>query len=199
MRRFFRATAVAALLMVWAIPAHAAELTGGCTLEARSFDGAGNALDTAVVPGSDEGTQQNPFRVAWDGRVDFRFNTGTTVFQNNNWSVFVENLPVAVLKGQDDNPMDLDESGSVTVGDKVPGGVRFTGLIYVNGNIVGNGGTSRCDGGGWVQIIGDPVGTIPWILFLLLIVLGALFLIATPYTIDWEEGGYSAMPGGPVR
>jgi hypothetical protein len=194
-----RAAAVVGLLMLWAIPASAAELTGGCTLTASSFDGSGNPLDTAVVPGSDEGTQQNPFRVAWDGKVEFRFSSGATVFQNNTWSVYVENVPVAVLKGSDDNPMDLDESGSVTVGDKLPGGVRFTGLIYVSGNIAGNGGASRCDGSGWVQIVGDPVGTIPWIVFIVLIVLGALFLIATPYTVDWEESGYSAMPGAPVR
>jgi hypothetical protein len=198
MGRFVRATAVAALLLLWAIPAQAADLTGGCTLEARSFDGAGKALDTALVPGGDEGTQQNPFRVAWDGHVDFRFTTGT-VFQNNTWAIFAEGLPVAILKGGDDNPIDLDESGTITVGDKVPGGVRITGLVYVSGNSVGNAGASRCDGSGWVQIIGDPIGTIPWIVAAGLVLLGFLFLIATPYTADWEEGGYSAMPGGPVQ
>ena len=199
MRRWLRATAVAALLLLWAVPAQAADLTGGCTLEVRSFDGTNQPLDTALVPGSDEGSQQNPFRVAWDGHVDFRFTTGTTVFQNNTWAVYAEGLPVAILKGGDDNPIDLDESGTITVGDKVPGGVRITGLVYVSGNIVGNGGASRCDGSGWVQIIGDPIGTIPWIAAAALIVLGFVFLIATPYTTSWEEGGYSAMPGGPVQ
>jgi hypothetical protein len=199
-----RRLALAASLGVWllaaaAAPASAAELTGGCTLEARSFDAQGNQLDQGTAPGGagSEGTAENPFRVAWGGRVDFHFVTGDTVFQNNTWEIFAQNIPTPILKGDDDNPMDRDELGFVTVGQDLPDYVRVVGLVFVSGNIVGNGGTARCDGSGWVQIIGDPFGTIPFYVFLALIAVGALFLIATPYTADWEEGIYTPWIGGP--
>lgn len=201
MRRFVRAAAVAALLLLWAIPTQAADLTGGCTLEVRSFDANGNVIDDATganqIPGSNLGTETNPFKVDWNGRVDFHFVTGNTVFQNNHWEIYAENIPTPILQGSDDNPIDRDELGKVTIGDKVPGGVRFVGLVYVNGSLVGNGGTARCDGDGWVQIIGDPVGTIPFWVMVGLIVIGALFLVATPYTTTWEEGVYTPMPPVP--
>jgi hypothetical protein len=201
MRRFVRATAVAALLLLWALPAQAADLTGGCTLEVRSLDANGNVLDDATganqVPGGNEGTATNPFRIDWNGKVDFHFVTGNTVFQNNHWEIYAENIPTAILKGSDDNPIDRDELGNVVIGDKVPGGVRFVGLIYVNGTLVGNGGTATCAGNGWVQIMGDPIGTIPWDVMVVLLLLGAVFLIATPYTTDWEEGAYTPMAPTP--
>jgi hypothetical protein len=197
MRRLARAATIAALILVWAVPVQASDLTGGCTLEVTSYDANGNVLDDATganqLPGSTEGTQDNPFRVDWNGHVDFHFVTGNTVFQNNHWSIYAEGIPVPILSGQDDNPTDRDELGNVTIGDNVPGGVRFVGLVYVSGSIVGNGETARCDGDGWVEIIGDPVGTIPFWVMALLVVLGLLFLVATPYTVTWEEGGYTPM------
>lgn len=195
MRRVAAVSAAVLWLLLWmGGTASAADLTGGCTLEARSFLADGTTvLDTGTAPGT-KGSQTDPFKVAWDGRVDFRFTTGATVFSNNTWQIFAEGLPI--LSGKDDNPIDRDESGNVQVGKYLP--VRITGLVNVSGWLQGNGGTARCDGNGWVQIVGDPAGTIPWFVFLTLLALGALFLIATPYTGDWEEGGYSPMPGGPV-
>ena len=45
-----------------------------------------------------------------------------------------------------------------------------------------------CDGDGWIRIVGDPVGTVPWIVMVALVLIGAVFLVATPYTVTWEEG-----------
>lgn len=180
------------LLLLWAMPTSAASLTGNaaCSLEARSYAGDGiTVLDEGVVQGTSvEGSQADPFDIAWDGRVDFRFQTGTTVFQNNEWEIYAAGVPVAILKGSDDNPMDLDEIGFVNIAETTAGIPRIVGLVYVSGWLEGNAGASRCDGEGWVRILGDPVGTIPWILFVALLALGLIFLIATPYTRDWEEG-----------
>jgi hypothetical protein len=149
-------------------------------------------LDSGFVQGTNDGgagTQANPFEVSWDGRVDFRFQTGTTVFENNHWDIYAESVPVPILSGTDDNPGDRDEIGYVNIADQAGGVPRFVGLVYVHGVLVGNAGTSRCEGEGWVRLIGDPVGTVAWWVMAALIVAGLLFLVATPYTRDWEEGG----------
>lgn len=188
----------------------AASLTGNinpeCSLEVRSYENQGDwevaasgavpagaiELDSGFVQGTNdggEGTQANPFEVSWDGRVDFRFQTGTTVFENNHWDIYAESVPVPILSGTDDNPGDRDEIGYVNIADQAGGIPRFVGLVYVHGVLVGNAGTSRCEGEGWVRLIGDPVGTVAWWVMAALIVAGLLFLVATPYTRDWEEGG----------
>jgi hypothetical protein len=193
MRRLAIAGALALVgVTMLALPAVAAELTGGCTFEANSFDESGAPLETGTIPPGTEGTDRNSFRIAWNGEVDFRFTTGTTVFANNEWAVYAAGIPFPILSGSDDNPMDLDESGTVTVGPGVPGPV--VGLFYVTGYIEGNGGTNRCDGNGWVHIVGDPLGTIPFWLALALLVIGGGLLVATPYTRTWEEAGPSQMP-----
>jgi hypothetical protein len=208
MRRIVRAAGAAALLLLWAAPTLAAEptMTGGCTLEVKSYDANDVAIDDATgpnkVPGSTLGSAEHPFRIAWDGRVDFHFVT-PTVFQNNNWQIYAENVPVPILKGQDDNPLDKDELGFINIASTIPSFVpRFAGVVYVHGHLEAAGGQPNCDGSGYVQIMGDPSGTFLWYLMLALIAAGLLFLVATPYTHDWEEGVYtpmSSIPGQPPQ
>lgn len=216
MKRLIAAGAIAAtaLAMVAVFPTLAATLVGRpepCSLEARSYTGTGTweaspngpipagatVLDEGVIENgrSPEGTQQDPFDVSWDGRVDFRFQTGTTVFENNDWEIYAMGLPVAILKGSDDNPGDIDEIGYVEIGQAAPALPRFVGTVYVSGWLEGNNGTARCEGEGWVRIVGDPVGTVPWIVMAGLILLGAVFLVSTPYTVDWEEGNITPWEG----
>jgi len=194
----------------------AASLTGNinppCSLEARSYSNTGDweaassgavpaeaiALDEGFVAGTTsngEGTEADPFDVSWDGRVDFRFQTGTTVFENNHWSIYAMGLPVPILSGQDDNPLDIDEIGYVEIFSMAPGLPRFVGLVHVNGTLEGNAGASRCDGEGWVRIVGDPIGTVPWYIMAAFILAGLVFLVATPYTVDWEEGAFTPWEG----
>ena len=188
-------TAGSLLLILVAIPVFAAELSGGCTLDVRSFDGpdaTGNEVDagraSGPIPEGAVGSQMRPFRVDPDGSVDFLFNTGSVVFQNNHWSIYALGLPVPILFGQDDNPMDPDETGIVEVNETVQAlPFRFVGTLFISGDIWGNSDTSRCHGEGFVQVLGDPVGTIPWIIAAALIVIsGAVLLVATPYTVHWE-------------
>lgn len=197
MQRISIGTLLACMLLgtVGLATVSAATLTGNinpeCSLEARSYEADGETvLDEAFVQGtSTEGTDSDPFDVAWDGRVDFRFQTGTTVFANNEWSIYAMGLPVPILSGQDDNPLDIDEIGFVEIEDMAGGLPRFVGLVHVDGVLVGNSGASMCEGEGWVRIVGDPVGTVPWFVMAALILAGLVFLVATPYTPTWEEGG----------
>jgi hypothetical protein len=197
MKRLGLAVALALVAVpIFILPVAAAELTGGCSLEVRSFDGPDPATSTAIDEGAAEGmipegavgSQTRPFKVDLDGSIDFFFTTGTTVFQNNNWAIYAQGLPVPILSGQDDNPMDVDETGVVTLNEAVKAlPFRVVGTFFVSGDLYGNGDANHCHGDGFVQVLGDPIGTIPWVIAAALIVLsGLVLLVATPYSTTWE-------------
>jgi hypothetical protein len=211
MRRVISAGVVAAtLVIVFVLPVIAAQLSGGCSLEARSFGGP-NATGTIVDEGSmtgpqpegAPGSQTRPFKVDPAGSIDFLFSTGTTVFQNNHWAIYAQGLPVPILSGFDDNPLDVDETGIVSVDEtiqKMP--FKFVGVLFVSGDLWGNLDTAHCYGEGYVQVIGDPVGTIPWDLAAALIVLsGLVLLVAVPYSTTWETdpNAGEALHTGPIN
>jgi hypothetical protein len=209
MRRFLAAAVVGnLLLLLLAVPMLAAELTGGCVLQVRSFDGpnaTGIEVDegqaAGIIPEGAVGSQSRPFKVDPDGSVDFLFNTGT-VFQNNHWDIFAQGIPVALLAGSDDNPMDVDETGVVSIGEavkKLP--FAIVGTFFITGDLWGNENASHCHGEGYVQVLGDAIGTPLWILAAALIALGgAGLLFAVPYTRDWEEDatGGERLHTGPI-
>lgn len=189
MRRLSIATLISLAVLGFAAsaPTLAATLTSQnieppCSLEARSAAEDGSTLDEGVIQNgsSPEGTESDPFDIDWDGRVDFRFQTGDTVFQNNDWAIYVNELPIPILQGSDDNLGDIDEVGLVEIGSAAPGLPRFVGMVHVTGWLEGNAGASRCEGEGWVRIIGDPVGTVPWVVMAGLVLLGMVFLVSTP-------------------
>ncbi len=197
MRRFVAAALGASLLLL--VPSvtivMAAELTGGCTMQVRSFDGpnaTGNEVDEGqlggIVAEGGVGSQSRPFKVDPEGSVDFVFTTGTTVFENNSWSIYAQGIPTPLLTGQDDNPLDLDERGVVSLGDqlsRLP--VKVVGTFFISGDLVGNGGTSRCHGEGYVQVLGDPTGTPAFLAAVALLAISAFgLLVATPYSTTWE-------------
>jgi hypothetical protein len=211
MRRVISAGVVAAtLVIVFVLPVLAAQLSGGCSIEARSFDGPG-ATGAMVDEGSmigpqpegGVGSQTRPFKVDPAGSIDFLFNTGTIVFQNNHWSIFAAGLPVAILSGSDDNPLDVDETGIVNVNEtiqKLP--FKFVGVLFISGDLWGNSDTAHCYGEGYVQVLGNAVGTIPWDVAAALILLsGLVLLVATPYTVDWEvdQIGGERLHTGPIN
>ena len=209
MKRLCAAGAFASLLLLLvALPVMAAELTGGCVLQVRSFDGpaaTGNEVDqgqaAGIIAEGAVGSQSRPFRVDPDGSIDFLFNTGT-VFQNNHWAINAQGIPVALLAGSDDNPLDVDESGVVEIGDAVKAlPFKVVGTFYITGDLWGNDDNSRCHGEGYVQLLGDPVGTPLWILAAALIALGGVaLLVATPYSKDWEIDpiGGERLQSGPL-
>ena len=187
------AAAIVAVLI--AVPVLAQELTGGCVLQLRSFDGpsaTGNKVDEGQVQGvineGQVGSQSRPFRVDPKGSVDFLFSTRPTVFQNNHWAIYAQGIPVALLSGSDDNPLDVDETGVVELGDvlqKLP--FQIAGTFYVQGDLWGNNDTSHCHGSGYVQLLGNPITTPIGILAVLLLALGGVgILFAVPYSTTWE-------------
>jgi hypothetical protein len=200
MKRLLAAGAIGSLLLLlFALPVAAAELTGGCVLQVRSFDGpasggvtTGNEVDegqaAGIIAEGAVGSQTRPFKVDPEGSIDFLFQTGSTVFQENTWSIYAQGLPVPILSGQDDNPMDVDERGVVEVNkevEKLP--FRFVGTLFITGDLWGNENTNHCHGEGFVQVLGDPVGTVPWLVAAALILAAGLgLLVATPYNIHWE-------------
>lgn len=199
MRRLISAGVVAATMaIVFVLPVIAAQLSGGCLIEARSFDGppvngevSGSIVDEGSMigpqPEGGVGSQTRPFKVDPEGSIDFHFNTGS-VFENNHWSIFAAGLPVPILAGDDDNPLDVDETGIVNVNEtiqKLP--FKFVGVLFVSGDLWGNNDTKHCYGEGYVQILGDPIGSIPWALAVALILLsGVMLLVAVPYSTTWE-------------
>jgi hypothetical protein len=171
-------------------------LFGGCTMELRAFDGdnaTGFAVDQAAVSGPIEaGTPGSsalvPFDVNPEGSVDFAFHTGSTVFANNHWQIFAAGFPVPILAGSDDNPLDVDETGIVSLNGSIKAlPFRVVGVFDVSGDLWGNNDTAHCRGEGYVKVLGDPVGTIPFDVAAALIVLsGLMLLVATPYSTTWE-------------
>ena len=196
MKRVIAAGVVATTLgLMLVLPVLASQLSGGCSMEVRSFTGTsanGTAIDEAAVRGpiqeGDVGSQTRPFKVDPAGSIDFAFHTGSTVFVNNHWAIFAAGLPIPILSGMDDNPLDVDETGIVTVADqvaKLP--FKFVGVIFVSGDLYGNNDTAHCYGEGYVQVVGDPVGSIAWDAAVSLIILsGLVLLVATPYSTTWE-------------
>ena len=71
----------------------------------------------------------------------------------------------------------------------------------MSGDLYGNNDTLHCYGEGYVQVLGDPVGTIPWLAAAALILLsGVMLLVATPYSTNWEvdRTGGETLKTGPV-
>lgn len=195
MRRLISAGVVAATMaIVFILPVIAAQLSGGCSLEARSFSGpnaTGSEVDNGAingpVPEGAVGSQTRPFKVDPEGSIDFAFHT-SHVFVNNHWTIYAQGLPVAILQGDDDNPLDVDETGIVSIAETVKAlPFKFVGTVFVSGDLWGNNDTSHCYGEGYVQIVGDPVGTIPWdIMAALILISGVMLLVAVPYSVHWE-------------
>lgn len=169
MRRTF-ATAVlltAGLLLVAAAPAAAFPLSV-CELSLTSRDANGATLDTAQS-GANDATQSDPFLVDWFGTVDY---TGTTmnVIKNYRYQVFVLGIPTPLQGADTNDEEDVDGGGTVGIATNAP--FRVTGLFKVTGGYSGEGGS--CAGSGWFKLTGDPTGTVPFWLGLILIALGTL-------------------------
>lgn len=142
-----------------------------CTLDVTSLDASGAVLDTATAR-ADDATQSDPFLVDWDGSVAWSGTMGSQVIKDHHWSVSVFNIPTPLAGGDPNAGGKTDGAGTVRVAENLP--FRFVGLFYVSGQIAGSGGD--CAGSGWMKLTGDPVGTIPFWIFLALALVGLLML-----------------------
>jgi hypothetical protein len=171
-----RSLSIAALLAVCLLPVLVAPVAAfpltTCTLAIASTDGSGGALDTAAS-GAADSTVSDPFKVDWDGSVSYAGSTGV-VIKNYQYHVEVFGVPTPIRGGDANDDENKDGDGSVSVGANAP--FRVAGLYYVSGGYKGEGG--ECAGSGWFQLLGSPVGTVPWIAGIALAVLGVLGLVA---------------------
>lgn len=198
MTRLLRAAMVAALFALLAAPTQAADLSGDCTLLLRSYDANGNLLDDASGQGglaaSDLGTTSNPFRVDWNGRLDYLLSTGDAVFGNYSWQVNAEGVPVPVFQGSTGDPLPQEQRGAVEISPDLTQMMRVAGVVYLSASVTGNGGTTACQGGAWIRFVGNPFGTLPFWVMVGLLLFGVILLIATPYTVSWDESLYAPRP-----
>jgi hypothetical protein len=176
-----RVAVLIALLTVVAVafaaPAGAVNLTGGCEGSAVSLSEDGDEVMAFSAPSDEPGTKGNPVLVDYDGTV--LYEGSGPVMLDNSWSIKVGGVPVK-SDGDDNSGGDSTTEGVAEVADYLP--FEVTGLFYVEGEISGEGG--ECAGNGYVKLIGSPIGTVPWIAALGLIVVGlALGFFAFPKAV----------------
>ena len=174
-------------------PAGAADLSGSakCSGQAQSSDSNGRPLDSVAAPGPG-GTHDDPFLVDYNGVVRYSGHSGE-VITNHSWHLQIFFIPIR-SGGSDNSGGDTRTDGTERPADDLP--FRFAGLYYVSGGISGTGGS--CDGSAWIKLVGSPVGTVPWIVSLALIVLGLILLfLALP---TWKAArAAAAPPAGPIE
>lgn len=165
------------VLLALAGPARAADpaeasITGPCTLNALSEDGAGGELDELEGPGVAD--PMNPFDIASDGRVGWT-GTGPAV-TSGTYSVSIYGVPVPFLSGDVDNPEGRTEAdGVIVIGDILP--IDVVGTFEVSGSISGDGGS--CSGSAWVRLDGEPLTSVPGLVGIGAAVVGLLGVLTS--------------------
>ncbi len=178
----------AVLIAAFAAPASVAAFPlSTCTLSVASTDASGTTIDTAVS-GAADSTQDDPFNVVWEGQVAYEGSTNA-VIKNYTYHVEVFGVPTPIRGGNTNDDENTEGDGSVGIAANAP--FRVAGLYHVSGAYTGEGGS--CAGSGWFRLLGDPAGTIPWILGLGLVVLGVLGLYAgvRGHTLTSVLGGFA--------
>ncbi|HMC40852.1 MAG TPA: hypothetical protein VKI19_14400, partial [Acidimicrobiales bacterium] len=147
------------------------DLRGGCTGTGQSFDRHGVLIGEVTAPGSPKASPSRALLIDPKGRVQYRGGSLGPI-TNHHWSVSV--VGVKAKSGGSANTRKLTTtSGSQNTSGYFP--FKVTGLYYVSGGIAGTGGA--CRGDMWVKITGSPVGTAPWIIGLVLVVIGLLLIL----------------------
>ncbi|MEW5991135.1 MAG: hypothetical protein AB1736_07280, partial [Chloroflexota bacterium] len=145
-----------------------------CTLTVTSYDAAGNVLGTAVG-GGPGGTRDDPLPVDPDGSVEWTGTTGGPGIQNSSYHVEIYNIPTP-LQGSSprDGSIRSSSQDSIAVGDVLPFSVA--GVVYVSGEVLVE-GQHFCGGSGWIRILGDPVGTPPFLAGAGLVLIGVILVL----------------------
>jgi hypothetical protein len=173
MRRVVSIAAICVVALAATVPTVSAFSLDGCTMSVQSMRADGSALDSASGPGrAGAGTQEEPLDVDSDGSVNWSGTTGNQVIKNNSWHIEIFNIPTLFRGGEANADGDTGAEGTVDFGKDAP--FRFTGLYFVSGGIRGDGGA--CDGSGWIKVVGDPVGTVPFLAGLVIAILGFVLL-----------------------
>jgi hypothetical protein len=141
----------------------------GCSGTGTSFTSGGGSIETATAP-SPRAVATHPFLVAYNGTVHYQ-GKSAAVITDHHWHVSVFHVPVK--SGGSRNLSHADTSSGIEkVKDYLP--IKLTGLFYVSGDISGTGGS--CAGSVWVKLTGSPIGSVLWIVGIVLAVIGLLML-----------------------
>ena len=161
-----------ALLLGLLLPADVAAFRlSGCSLTVTSTAANGTVLGR-TAGGDGEGTQDRPLDVDYEGTLSY---SGSLPFEAkaNTYATFVNMIPTPVAGGspnEDDN-----RTGANTLSVAANSPFRITGIYFVSGRLEASGG--RCDGMMVVRLLGDPVGTVPWVAGLGALILGLGLLV----------------------
>ena len=143
------------------LPANGAVSTG-CQGMAKSFDEQGRLVDRVTAPGPG-GTQDNPFAIDPDGRIDWAGSTDA-VITDGTWEVATIGLSFG---GDMDNSDKKNAySGTVAIGDdpalNLPLQLILSGnsTVRVDGALSGDGG--NCTGFGYITGVGGAAFTPMW-------------------------------------
>jgi hypothetical protein len=142
-----------------------------CALTITSLDGDGSPLGTAES-GARDATQSQPLVISWSGSITWTGSTGDAAFRRTSWHIEVFGVPTPLRGGDANEEGETTGTDSIRLADVIP--FRVAGLFHVTGGLEGEGGT--CRGEGWVQIAGDPVGTVPFLVSLAMWLVGAALL-----------------------
>jgi len=112
--------------------------------------------------------------------VEWNGSTGPLVIKDSRWSISLFYVPTPESGGEANEDGDKGGDGTVRISEDLP--FRVTGLYFVTGQISGTGG--GCDGSGWINVTGDPFGTVPFWIGIGMTVVGVL-LLGAGYRWAW--------------
>lgn len=148
-----------------------------------SFDSDDVPISHIVAPGGPEASASAPLEVDPGGYVEYLGKTDSVITEGT-WSLKVFGFQV---QGDDAvNKKEETKKAGVADLDFVP--IDVPGLYHVSGSIEGGGGS--CMGELWVKILGNPIGTLPWIAGVTLFGIGAIglaFSRPTTYVLPAPE------------
>jgi len=165
-----RAAAAAALLTVLGASAALGADATGCSGAATSFTAGDAEIMTVNAPGP-SATQDDPFRVDFDGTVTWSGST-EQVIQDGSWTVTARPFS---FSGEVTNSSGTTEAdGEIVPNDYLP--FAIPGLVLVTVDLVGADGAA-CSASGWIQFTGNPLASPAGWVALALTLLGALGLL----------------------
>ncbi len=158
MRRVF-AVAMGLASLAWfsfiAVPGMSAFSLANCSLTVTSMDESGAVISSAAG-GGPGGTRDDPLVVDAKGTVEWTGTTGGSPLTGTSYHVEIFGVPTPLQGAAKDDGPRSSTAGSIRIADFVP--FDLVGLIYVSGALE-VGGSPHCEGSGWIQLRGDPVGT----------------------------------------
>jgi hypothetical protein len=201
---------VAALATVVVLPfgaaAYAADVSGGCTGSATSYNQAGDVIDNVKAPGPG-GTEANPFVLDPQGSVAWQASSKAAI-TSGKWAIAISGA--TVKSGAIDNPAKKKSTDGLSSISDLPSYIRYPvqymlltdGKLQLQASVDGSG--QSCTGTVWITGIGSATGTpLFWMgagVLLLAVLLFMILLFGTTATTTGAAApAVESIPGTGVR